>query len=55
MWWEPAYIAQEHRDNSNSLTPIFFRIKIETVTGHRANSDDSETKIAAQPVARVAK
>jgi hypothetical protein len=54
MWWEPAYISQEHRDNPHSLTPIFFRVKIETVTGHRANPDDQETKIAAEPVARVA-
>ena len=46
MWWEPAYISQEHRDKPHSLTPIFFRIKIENVTGHRANSDDSETNIA---------
>lgn len=43
MWWEPAYISQEHRDNPHSLTPIFFRIKIDSVTGHRANSDESET------------
>lgn len=42
MWWEPAYISQEHRDTSHSLAPIFFRIRIEDVTGHRANADDSE-------------
>ena len=54
MWWEPAYIAQEHRDQPHSLAPIFFRIKIENVTGHRANSDDSETNIAGAPAARVA-
>lgn len=46
MWWEPAYISQEHRDKPHSVTPIFFRIKIENVTGHRANSDDSETNNA---------
>lgn len=42
MWWEPAYISKEHRDGPHSLTPIFFRIKIEEITGHRANSDDNE-------------
>lgn len=47
MWWEPAYISQEHRNNLHSLTPIFFRVKIENVTGHRANSDDSEIAVAA--------
>ena len=45
MWWEPAYISQEHRDEPHSLTPIFFRIQIERMTGHRANPDDSETAI----------
>ena len=52
MWWEPAYISQEHRDKPHSLTPIFFRIKIENVTGHRANSDESETATAT-PVQRT--
>lgn len=43
MWWEPAYISQTHRDKPHSVIPIFFRIKIESMTGHRANSDESET------------
>ena len=47
MWWEPAYISQQHRDSPHSATPIFFRIKIDEVTGHRANSDDREIAIAA--------
>jgi len=42
MWWEPALISENHRDQPNSLVPIFFRIKIEKMTGHRANSDDRE-------------
>ncbi len=50
MWWEPAYISQKHRDKPHSLTPIFFRIKIESITGHRANSDESETAIATPTV-----
>jgi|GEM_PF-60410 len=50
MWWEPAYISQEHRDKPHSLTPIFFRIKIASVTGHRANPDESETATATPPV-----
>lgn len=43
MWWEPAYISQEHRDQVHSLTPIFFRIAIDSMTGHRADSDNNET------------
>src|SRR5690242_18698322 len=46
MWWERAYISQEHPDKPDSLTPIFFRIQIQSVTGHRANADESETAIA---------
>ena len=52
MWWEPAYISQAHRDKPHSLTPIFFRIKIQSVTGHRANSDETETATAT-PVMHV--
>jgi nitroimidazol reductase NimA-like FMN-containing flavoprotein (pyridoxamine 5'-phosphate oxidase superfamily) len=40
MWWEPAYISQAHRDQPHSLTPIFYRIHIEKMTGHRATSDE---------------
>ena len=43
MWWEPAYISQEHREQPHSLTPIFFRIHIEKMTGHRATFDKSST------------
>lgn len=50
MWWEPAFISQEHRDKPHSLTPIFFRIKIESVTGHRANPDENETATATPAV-----
>jgi uncharacterized protein len=47
MWWEPAYISQEHRDKPHSLTPIFFRIRVDNMTGHRANSDDYEAANSA--------
>jgi nitroimidazol reductase NimA-like FMN-containing flavoprotein (pyridoxamine 5'-phosphate oxidase superfamily) len=43
MWWEPAYISQEHRDQPHSLTPIFYRIYIDRMTGHRATFDESGT------------
>lgn len=51
MWWEPAYISQEHRDQPHSLTPVFFRISIDRITGHRADSDRVEdTRTAATNV-----
>jgi uncharacterized protein len=46
LWWEPAYISQEHRDQPHSLTPIFYRIHIEKMTGHRATLDESEASAA---------
>ena len=42
MWWEPAYISHAQRDDVDSLIPIFFRIHIDEMTGHRANSDGGE-------------
>ena len=51
MWWEPAYISQEHRDQLHSLTPIFFRIHVEKMTGHRATFDRREAVPTSTPVA----
>jgi uncharacterized protein len=39
MWWEPAYVATEHREQ---LTPIFYRIHITQITGRRATPDPVE-------------
>lgn len=39
MWWEPAYVATTHRDTPHSFTPIFYRIHIDRLTGHRATPD----------------
>lgn len=35
-WWEPAYVAGAHGDPTEALTPIFYRIHIDRMTGHRA-------------------
>jgi len=40
IWWEPAYISQKHREQPHSLTPIFYRIHIKKMTGHRATPDE---------------
>ncbi len=36
MWWQPASVAVANHDGSRDFTPVFFRISIERVTGHRA-------------------
>jgi uncharacterized protein len=51
VWWEPAYISQQHRDQPHSLTPIFYRIHIYKITGQRATPEESET-IALTPSKR---
>lgn len=43
MWWEPAFIAANHRDSPHSFTPIFYRIQIEEMTGHRATPDETDS------------
>lgn len=51
MWWEPAYISQQHRDQPHSLTPVFYRIHIQKMTGHRATFDNEQEQDHI-PVAR---
>lgn len=51
MWWEPAYIATAHRDLPHSLAPIFYRIHIDRMTGHRATPDPVEAAGTATEVA----
>lgn len=42
MWWQPAYVATEHRGAQDTLTPVFYRIRINQVTGHRGTPDSIE-------------
>lgn len=37
IWWEPAYTRTITKEgDERKLTPIFFRVDIESATGHRA-------------------
>ena len=36
MWWEPASVGVENQINSLSLSPVFYRIFIDQMTGRRA-------------------
>lgn len=40
IWWEPAALSQEHRDQPHSSIPIVYRIHIRKITGHRATPDE---------------
>ena len=45
MWWEPACIAEEHRDRPHSCTPIFYRINVTSISGHRATPERTEQQL----------
>jgi nitroimidazol reductase NimA-like FMN-containing flavoprotein (pyridoxamine 5'-phosphate oxidase superfamily) len=39
MWWQPAWVATEQ---DKAVAPIFFRIRIEHLSGHRATPETVE-------------
>jgi hypothetical protein len=41
MWWHPACAARSNRTSTTNSEPIYFRLFIDKVTGHRAVSDES--------------
>ena len=53
MWWEPAYIAAEHQDKPHSFAPIFYRIHIDRMTGHRATPDKVEISLTGAKAGAV--
>jgi uncharacterized protein len=36
MWWEPAYVESCSEGGPRPLVPIFYRIQVDRITGHRA-------------------
>lgn len=38
-WWKPASVTSPHRRTSDTVAPIYYRIHIDLVTGHRAIPD----------------
>lgn len=39
MWWESGFVTGTHSPKQANIAPIYFRIHIETISGHRAVSD----------------
>jgi nitroimidazol reductase NimA-like FMN-containing flavoprotein (pyridoxamine 5'-phosphate oxidase superfamily) len=54
MWWEPgltAWAARTHRDSTGLFIPVYYRIRIDRVTGHEATPDAKDAiSYAVQPV-----
>lgn len=38
MWWEPGYVETIRQGGQRPLVPVFYRIRIVQVTGHRGTS-----------------
>ena len=49
LWWETAFAARRLESESDLIAPIFFRVQIESITGHRAvaNPDERASNAAA--------
>ena len=40
LWWEPAALSQEHRDQPHSSTPVVYRLHVKKITGKRATPEE---------------
>ncbi|MFY9608112.1 MAG: pyridoxamine 5'-phosphate oxidase family protein [Blastocatellia bacterium] len=45
-WWEAACVAWAHGDRANPLTPVFYRIHLDRMTGRRVSPDSVEIQPA---------
>jgi nitroimidazol reductase NimA-like FMN-containing flavoprotein (pyridoxamine 5'-phosphate oxidase superfamily) len=50
-WWEPAFIKAAYRGAGEQVSPMYYRIRIEAVTGRRAEPDPVETEARPEPAA----
>lgn len=50
MWWEPAYVRTAHLEAESDLTPIYYRIYIDQMTGRRARPDPTDVVDPVTPV-----
>ncbi len=39
MWWQPALVAVTNTEQAKTFTPVFYRIRIDRITGHRATPE----------------
>ena len=52
MWWEPgctAWAVRAHRDSAEPFIIVYYRIRIDRVTGHEATPDAKDTISSALP------
>jgi nitroimidazol reductase NimA-like FMN-containing flavoprotein (pyridoxamine 5'-phosphate oxidase superfamily) len=51
-WWEPGCSSSKHRSQEQPLTPLFYRIRIDRVTGRRATPSPSLYRLGSRSPAR---
>lgn len=51
MWWEPGYMKTILHDTERAMVPVYFRIHIDEVTGHRAVGETAASGKARAPAA----
>jgi uncharacterized protein len=54
-WWQPgatAYAASDHRDRSQPFRALYYRIRIDQVTGHQATPDSGDSTHSAGPASK---
>jgi len=52
VWWQPgstAWAARAHRDSAERYIPVYYRVRIDRVTGHEATRDAREAISYAVP------
>lgn len=52
LWWQPGSIvwaARSHRDSAEPFIPVYYRIRIDRVTGHEAIRDPGDAITYAVP------
>jgi hypothetical protein len=47
MWREPGAVPVQGADEKESYVPVFYRVTIEPITGHRAVAHSRETEARA--------
>ena len=46
LWWQPGYVSGLFRDPAHLPAPVFYRIRIDKITGRRAFPDPTEAAAA---------
>jgi nitroimidazol reductase NimA-like FMN-containing flavoprotein (pyridoxamine 5'-phosphate oxidase superfamily) len=52
MWWEPACTAgavHAHRDSAEPFAPLYYRVRVDRVTGRRAMPDSQTINLPESP------